>query len=150
MVEIQLRSPAFNDHEPIPSRYAHDHENLSPPLRWSAVPEGTTELLLLCEDPDAPAGPFLHWLVTGIDPGAGAVGEGETPMGGREWPNGFGERGWGGPQPPVGDKAHRYLFQVYALADAVRLPARPSASDVHHHIDRTSLGSGTTVGTYQR
>jgi Raf kinase inhibitor-like YbhB/YbcL family protein len=151
MAEIQVRSPAFDDHEPVPSRFAHDQENVSPPLRWSAVPEGTTELVLLCEDPDAPAGSFLHWLVTGIDPVADGVDEGATPMGGEEWPNGFGERGWGGPQPPVGDKAHRYVFHLYALADPVRLPARPSASDVQRRVESaTLLASATTVGTYQR
>jgi Raf kinase inhibitor-like YbhB/YbcL family protein len=151
MAEIQVRSPAFNDDEPVPSRYAHDHENVSPPLRWSDVPESTTELVLLCEDPDAPAGSFLHWLVTGIDPAAEGVSEGETPPGGREWANGFGEQGWGGPQPPVGDHAHHYVFHLYALADPIRLPAKPSADDVHRQVERASiLASAITVGTYQR
>jgi phosphatidylethanolamine-binding protein (PEBP) family uncharacterized protein len=63
-------------------------------------------LLLLCEDPDAPSGTFLHWLVAGIDPMATGVAEGQT--------NGFGEQGWGGPQPLVGDNAHRYFLRLYA------------------------------------
>jgi len=151
MAEIHVHSPAFHDDEPVPSRYAHDHENVSPPLHWSDVPEGTTELVLLCEDPDAPTGSFLHWLVTGIDPAAEGVNEGETPPGGREWANGFGEQGWGGPQPPVGDQPHHYVFHLYALADPVRLPAKPSPDDVHRQVERANLlASAITVGTYQR
>ena len=112
---------------------------------------GTTELVLLCEDPDAPAEPFVHWLVTGIDPAADGVDEGETPAGGREWANGFGERGWGGPQPPVGDQPHHYVFHLYAVADPVRLPTKPSADDVHRQVERASLlASAITVGTYSR
>jgi len=151
MAGIDVHSPAFDDNEPVPSRYSHDHENVSPPLHWSNVPEGTTELVLLCEDPDAPAGSFLHWLVTGIDPLAQGVDEGEIPTGGQEWANGFGERGWGGPQPPVGDRPHRYVFHLYALADPVQLPQRPSADDVQREVERaTVLASATTIGTYQR
>jgi Raf kinase inhibitor-like YbhB/YbcL family protein len=151
MVEIQVHSPAFNEDEPVPSRHAHDHENLSPPLRWSNVPDGTAELVLLCEDPDSPAGSFLHWLVTGINPRTDGVDEGEIPIGARVWPNGFGEQGWGGPQPPVGDRPHHYEFHLYALADHVRLPEMPSADDVHREVERANpLSSAITVGTYQR
>jgi len=81
MAGMELRSSAFSDHDFIPRRYARDGENLSPALQWAGVPDGTAELLL-CEDPDAPSGTFLHWLVAGIDPGATGVGEGETPPAG--------------------------------------------------------------------
>src|SRR6266536_83279 len=150
MAGIALRSSAFSDHDAIPGRYARDGDNVSPALHWSDVPEGTAELLLLCEDPDAPSGTFLHWLVAGIDPTATGVGEGQTPPGGREWTNGFGETGWGGPQPPVGDDAHRYFFRLYALDRPAQLPAGPTAEDVHRAVDELALASGTTVGTYQR
>jgi Raf kinase inhibitor-like YbhB/YbcL family protein len=150
MADIQLRSPAFGDQEPVPRRYAHDQNNVSPPLRWSGIPDGTTELVLLCEDPDAPSGTFLHWLVTGIDPATGGVGEGETPPGGSEMVNGFGERGWAGPQPPVGDRPHRYVFRLYALDHPVQLPVRPDAAAVHRLVDGESLASAVTVGTYRR
>jgi Raf kinase inhibitor-like YbhB/YbcL family protein len=150
MAGIQLRSPTFRDNEPIPGRHAHDRDNIPPALQWSGVPDGTAELLLLCEDLDAPSGDFLHWLVTGIDPATDGIGEGERPKGGREWPNGFGENGYGGPQPPVGDKPHRYFFRLYALRGAVQLPARPKPSDVHRQVDESALATGTTVGLYQR
>jgi len=86
MAGMELRSSAFSDHDLIPRRYARDGENLSPALQWAGVPDGTAELLLLCEDPDAPSGTFLHWLVAGIDPGATGVGEGETPPAGASGP----------------------------------------------------------------
>lgn len=150
MASIDLRSPAFSDNDLIPGRHAHDRDNVSPALQWSGVPDGTAELVLLCEDPDAPSGTFLHWLVTGIEPAATGVAEGQVPRGGREWTNGFGESGWAGPQPPVGDRAHRYFFRLYALPRPVRLPADPGIADVHRAVDDAALASGTTVGLYQR
>lgn len=78
MAGIELRSPTFSDHNLIPGRHAHDRDNVSPALQWSGVPDGTVELVLLCEDPDAPSGTFLHWLVTGIDLTATGVAEGQV------------------------------------------------------------------------
>jgi phosphatidylethanolamine-binding protein (PEBP) family uncharacterized protein len=62
----------------------------------------------------------------------------------------FGEKGWGGPQPPVGDNAHRNVFRLYALNQPARQPAEPTADDMHRAVDEVALASGTTVGTYQR
>jgi len=150
MAGMELRSEAFADHDLIPGRYAHDRDNVSPALRWSGVPNDARELLLLCEDPDATGGTFLQWLVTGIDPTSGGVAAGQVPAGGQEWPNDFGEKGYGGPQPPIGDDPHRYFFRIFALAEPVRLSASPTADDVHRPVDTTALASGTTVGLYQR
>jgi Raf kinase inhibitor-like YbhB/YbcL family protein len=150
MARIELNSPAFGDHELIPARHARDRDNVSPALQWSGVPDGAAELLLMCEDPDAPSGTFLHWLVTGIDPTTTGVAEGQVPRGGQEWINDFGEKGWGGPQPPRGDDAHRYVIRLYALPRPVRLPAEPSVANVRDAVDATALASGTTVGRYQR
>ena len=150
MDHIEIRSPAFNDRDSVPPRYAHDHDNVSPPLQWTGVPAEASELVLLCEDPDAPSGTFLHWLVTGIDPSADGIGEGEKVAGARVWANGFGEPGWGGPQPPKGGGPHRYIFSLYALDHPAQLPARPSAGDVRAVLDREALASGSLVGTYQR
>jgi len=150
MAGIELRSRAFNDHSFIPDRHSHDGGNLSPALEWSGVPNDATELLLLCEDPDAPSGTFLHWLVTGIEPTTTGVDEGQTPQAGQAWPNGFGEKGWGGPRPPAGDNPHRYFFRLYALRQPVRLPAEPTADGVHRAVDDQALATGTLVGLYQR
>ncbi|TDC48872.1 YbhB/YbcL family Raf kinase inhibitor-like protein [Jiangella ureilytica] len=150
MAVIELRSPDFEDQAFIAARHAHDGENVSPSLEWVGVPPEATELLLLCEDPDAPRGHFLHWLVTGIDPHSAGVPEHGRPTGGREWRNGFGEEGWGGPAPPPGERPHRYVFRLYALARAPELPADPSVDDVYRAADGAMLARGTLVGLYQR
>lgn len=150
MTGLALRSTAFADHGEIPRRFSRADGNVSPPLEWSGVPDTAEELLLLCEDPDAPRGPFLHWLVTGIDPTVTAAPEGQPPPGGREWPNDFGTPGWGGPHPPVGDRPHRYRFHLYALSGPPRLPARPRARDVERAVEGLVLASGVLEGRYGR
>ena len=150
MAGIELRSSAFSDQDMIPRRYSHDGENVSPELAWSGVPDGTAELVLLCEDPDAPAGTFPHWLVTGIDPASTGVDAGQTPKGGSALRNGFGKAGWGGPRPPIGDPPHRYLFHLFAVSEPVTLPAEPTAGDVHDAVRGVTLASGTVVGTFAR
>ncbi|WP_432136713.1 MULTISPECIES: YbhB/YbcL family Raf kinase inhibitor-like protein [unclassified Streptomyces] len=150
MSGIELKSAAFSDHSMIPSRHAKDEENVSPPLTWSGVPEEAAELALLCEDPDAPSGTFVHWLVTGIDPRTEGLDAGEAPPGAEPHRNGFGEAGWGGPRPPVGDRAHRYFFRLYALPAPVSLPERVGADEAHAVLDRQQLASGTVVGLYRR
>ncbi|MEU8436497.1 YbhB/YbcL family Raf kinase inhibitor-like protein [Streptomyces sp. NPDC029216] len=150
MTAFQLTSTAFADHTEIPRRHTGEGEDVSPPLTWTAAPEGTAELLLLCEDPDAPGPAFLHWLVTGIDPWTGGVEEGRVPHGGRSWPNGFGRLGWGGPMPPPGHGPHRYFFHLYALAQPVLLRERPDVNAVHSAVRHRQIACGTLVGTYQR
>jgi Raf kinase inhibitor-like YbhB/YbcL family protein len=149
MAGIEMRSSAFGDNDAMPDRLTQSGVDASPPLSWSGVPEGTAELVLMCEDPDAGKVPFLHWLVTGIEPTANAVAEGEVPAGGQEWPNGFGSVGYCGPRPPVGDDPHRYFFRLYALAEPMKLPVRPTSGDVYDAA-RTELASGVLVGTFAR
>lgn len=150
MAGVELRSAAFHDNEMIPRRHSKDGEDISPPLTWSGVPEDTSELLLMCEDPDAPSGNFLHWLVAGIEPGTAGVEAGGSPAGGSARTNGFGDQGWGGPRPPAGDPPHRYFFRLYALSRAVDLPNGATPEDVHAAVDRIQLASGALVGLYQR
>lgn len=150
MAGIELESTAFSDQDLIPRRHTKDGEDLSPPLTWSGIPDGTAELVLLCEDPDAPSGTFLHWLVTGIDPDSRGVGEGHTPPAGSPGTNGFGHKGWGGPRPPHGDKPHRYVFRLYALPGSVTLPDGADAEAVHRAVDHRKLAAGTLVGRYGR
>ena len=150
MAGMTLHSPAFAENEMIPAEHAKEHDNLSPPLVWSNVPDSAVELALVCEDPDAPSGLFLHWLVTGIDPRSTGVDRGEAP-GGNPHINGYGESGWGGPQPPRGHGAHRYVFHLFALRDALDLPQRPgTADDVHRALAGKVIDSGSTVGRYER
>ena len=151
MATIHLRSPAFNDHAPIPARYSlAEVENLSPPLEWSGVPEGTAELAVLCEDPDAPGGTLVHGVLAGLDPSTTGLGEGEVPAGAVQGSNDYGGTGYGGPRPPVGDEAHRYFFRVYAASEPLGLEPGASAEDLRRALEGKELAQGTIVGLYQR
>ena len=147
---IQLRSPAFSDHTTIPVRYSRMSDNISPPLEWSDVPEGTAELAMLCEDPDAPSGTFLHWLVTGIPANSRNLPESVTPPGATTWVNDFGEPAYGGPQPPVGDDAHRYFFRLYALPSPLELSPDAPVDQVRQRLRDEALATGTLVGLFAR
>jgi Raf kinase inhibitor-like YbhB/YbcL family protein len=129
MAGIELRSPSFGDYQPIPARHAKDHDNLSPALEWSGVPEEAGELAVLCEDPDAPSGTFTYWVLAGLQPTATGLAEREHPAAAVEGRNDFGEEGYGGPMPPVGDGPHRYFFRVYAASAPLGLTGAPSAED---------------------
>ena len=150
MADIELRSPSFGDHQPIPARHAKDHDNLSPALEWSGVPEEAVELAVLCEDPDAPSGTFTHWVLAGLQPTSTGLAEGEHPAAAVKGRNDFGEEGYGGPMPPVGDGPHRYFFRVYAASAPLGLTGAPSAEDLRRALEGKELASGTLIGTYQR
>ena len=150
MAGIEMRSAAFNDHDLMPDRVSREAGNLSPALEWSPAPEGTSELVLLCEDADAGDPPLLHWLVTGIDPASTGVPEGGVPAAGQEWRNDFGETGYAGPNPPRGDSPHRYFFRVFAVAEPLSLPSDPGSRDVHRAVRDRELASGVIVGTFGR
>jgi Raf kinase inhibitor-like YbhB/YbcL family protein len=92
-----------------------------PTIEWSAPPIGTAELALICEDIDAPGGPFIHWVVTGIPPRTAGIEAGRLPQGAECGPNDFGDTGWGGPMPPAGDDPHRYVFRLFAVDAPLRL-----------------------------
>jgi Raf kinase inhibitor-like YbhB/YbcL family protein len=142
---MRLRSSAFNDDSTIGARHSKDGGNEPPELEWSPPPDGTRELVLLMEDPDAPAGTFLHWLVTGIDPAATTLGDAGT-----QHENGFGELGYGGPRPPVGDDAHRYVFRLYALGEPFAAPDVTDADALRTWLDDHALATGTLTGLYER
>jgi hypothetical protein len=97
MAGIELRSPSFGDHQPIPARHAKDHDNLSPALEWSGGPQQAVELAVLCQDPDAPRGIFTHWVLAGLEPTATGLAEGERPAAAVEGHRDFGEEGYSGP-----------------------------------------------------
>jgi Raf kinase inhibitor-like YbhB/YbcL family protein len=145
---LTLTSPAFADEGEIPDRFSFDGGNVSPPLEWSGLPEGTVELVLLCEDEDARQAPFLHWLVTAIRPDCPGVAEGAVPAGGLEWINGYGKAGWGGPQPPPGDQPHRYVFRLYALPEPSSLPDEPTVDNVRNSLVDSALACAVLVGLY--
>jgi Raf kinase inhibitor-like YbhB/YbcL family protein len=150
METMELRSPAFNDHAPIPARHAKDGEDLSPALEWSGVPEGSAELALICEDPDAPEGMFIHWAVACIDPSIFAIAEDQVPPGAVEGSNDYGDQGYGGPRPPIGDDAHRYFFRLFAVSEPLGLSPGFTANELRQAMEGKEVARGTLVGTYQR
>jgi Raf kinase inhibitor-like YbhB/YbcL family protein len=150
MAGIELRSLFFGDHQPIPARHAKDHDNLSPALEWSGVPQEAVELAVLCEDPDAPRGTFTHWVLAGLQPTVTGLAEGEHPAVAVEGRNDFGEEGYDGPLPPVGHGPHRCVFRVFATSAPLGLMAGASADDLRRALEGRELASGTLVGTYQR
>ncbi|MGZ3283371.1 MAG: YbhB/YbcL family Raf kinase inhibitor-like protein [Xanthobacteraceae bacterium] len=150
---MRLRSSAFPDGTTIPRRFTCDGTDLSPPLDWSDAPETTRSFVLLCDDPDAPAGTWHHWAAYDIPADRAALVEGAAQQGKgfKQAINDFQQPGYGGPCPPRGDGIHRYRFRLLALA-VDRLPARrePSCQAVEREANKHLLAEATLIGTYQR
>jgi Raf kinase inhibitor-like YbhB/YbcL family protein len=121
--DLEVTSPALQEGETVSDRFTCAGEDTSPPLEWSEVPEEAAALRLTVTDPDAPSGNFVHWKVSGIDPSATGVGEGEVPTGGTEEENSFGQTEYGGPCGPPGE-SHRYVWTVEALSREGEVLAR--------------------------
>jgi Raf kinase inhibitor-like YbhB/YbcL family protein len=136
--KMSISSPAFANRGTIPTRYTCSGAGEAPPLKFSGAPAGTRELALVVEDADADW--FVHWTVLGIPRGTRSL-EGRAPAGAVETENDFGDKGWGAPCPPEGDKPHRYFFAVYALDAKV---------DSRDAIGEHALASGTLVGRFGR
>jgi Raf kinase inhibitor-like YbhB/YbcL family protein len=144
---MQLTSPAFADGERIPSRHTCDGDDVSPPLEWTAPPEGSAVLALCLDDPDAGRYPFTHWLAWSLPPGAGSLAEGEAaPAEGR---NDFGAPGYRGPCPPPG-KPHRYQFTLYALDAEPALGPSDRRLSFEEAIRDHVLATAQLTGTYGR
>jgi len=152
---LELSSPAFEQGERIPKKYTCEGDNASPPLRWHGTPDGTQSLVLLCNDPDAPAGVSRHWAVCDIAADRLELQEGHGPEtlhhGLKQAINGFGKPGYGGPCPPRGDAAHHYHFRLMALSQP-RLPLASDArcEEVEAAAERHVLAETELVGLYQR
>ncbi len=151
---IQLTSSAFTEGAPIPLKYTCDGEDRSPPLRWSGVPPGTKSIALICDDPDAPVGTWVHWVLYNI-PAATlelpeGVATGEVVLGGaRQGINDFKRIGYGGPCPPRGNP-HRYFFKLYALDAELSLKPKATKKDLVSAMQGHLLAEGQLVGTYKR
>jgi Raf kinase inhibitor-like YbhB/YbcL family protein len=145
---LSLTSTAFEHGEEIPHRHSCEGEDVSPPLAWSEAPSATRSLALICDDPDAPSGVFVHWVAWGIDPDQGGLGEGKAPP--SEGTGGFGEAGYRGPCPPPGHGPHRYFFQLYALDEDVELSSGASREELEAAIQGHVLESTELMGTYER
>jgi Raf kinase inhibitor-like YbhB/YbcL family protein len=148
MAEFALESSAFGNAQTIPERHSCEGEDVSPPLRWSNVPEGARSLALIVDDPDAPGGVFTHWVAWGLDPAAERLGEGESAP--HEAQNDFGTGGYRGPCPPPGHGRHRYVFRLYALDAEPELAAGATKAELEQAIEGHVLTTAELVGTYER
>jgi Raf kinase inhibitor-like YbhB/YbcL family protein len=148
MTDFALESGAFEHAQPIPSCHSCEGEDVSPPLQWTNVPEGTRSLALVVDDPDAPGRVFTHWIAFGLDPSAEGLSEGQrAPSEGR---NDFGTTGYSGPCPPPGHGRHRYVFRLYALDSDLELDAGATKAELEQAIEGHVLTTAELVGTYER
>ena len=153
-LSILVSSAAFTDGSSIPPRHICDGEDRSPPLSWSDVPSGTGSIALIVDDPDAPGGTWVHWVLYGITPDATGLREGipsseVTSTGAFQGKNDFNQLGYRGPCPPRGD-AHRYFFKVYALDTDLELEAGLTKNELLRELSDHILARGQLMGKYQR
>jgi Raf kinase inhibitor-like YbhB/YbcL family protein len=154
---IALESPAFEDGGSIPPRYTVDGEKISPPLTWRRVPPDAEGLVLIVEDPDAPApDPLVHLICWDLPPDMTELPEGELKSPGHAGldemlgRNAFGQAAWLAPDPPAGHGPHLYVFQTFALDRKLDFDRPPSRKAVMEAMRGRVLAKGVLVGTYER
>jgi Raf kinase inhibitor-like YbhB/YbcL family protein len=150
---IQLESPAFAANGLIPAQYTCDGENVSPPLRWNTPPAATKSFALISDDPDAPRGTFVHWVLYNLPPDARALLEGVPTEailanGAIQGKSDFGKIGYGGPCPPGG--THRYFFKLYALDRQLSLEPGATKDQLLAAMDGYVVAMGELIGRYSR
>lgn len=145
---MKILSPAFEANQIIPSKYTCDGENVNPPLQISDVPVNAKSLVLISDDPDAPMGTWVHWIVWNIAPDTKEIAEDSVPSGATEGITSFGSKGYGGPCPPSG--THRYFFKLYALDKMLDLPPSAKISDVEKAMAEHILDKSEIVGLYKK
>jgi Raf kinase inhibitor-like YbhB/YbcL family protein len=153
-VQLTLTSSGFAESQAIPRKYSCDAENVSPPLKWTSLPQGTQSIALIADDPDAPAGTWVHWVIYNIPPTTTELAEGlpatESVLNSAlQGTNDFRRIGYGGPCPPRGN-SHRYFFKLYALDTLLNLKAGASKKDVLSAMEGHILAQGQLMGTYKR
>jgi len=150
---MKLNSLAFNDGDMIPDKYTCDGTDISPPLEWRLVPENTKSIALICDDPDAPVGTWVHWVYYDIPSNTKGLPENITPQenpdsGGKQGTNDFLNIGYGGPCPPGG--THRYYFKIYALDAILNLPAGIDKKQLLKAMKGHIIGQAQLMGKYKR
>jgi Raf kinase inhibitor-like YbhB/YbcL family protein len=150
---LTIESPAFEQQGAIPVKHTGDGEDVSPALTFENPPEGTVELALICDDPDAPTPkPWVHWVIYKIPPNADGLAEGYAASGGvlegkNSWTSGK-TIGYRGPLPPSG--THRYFFRLYALDQVLELPAGATKEELLAAMEGHVLAESVLMGTYSR
>jgi Raf kinase inhibitor-like YbhB/YbcL family protein len=151
---MNLSSAGFSPGQPIPIEYTCDGADHSPQLAWSEIPVATRSFALVCDDPDAPRGIWVHWVLFNLPADAVELSPGvpripELPSGARQGVNDSGDIGYSGPCPPPG-KPHRYFFRLYSLDTALNLRPGVSRSDLELAMGDHILAEATVMGSYQR
>jgi Raf kinase inhibitor-like YbhB/YbcL family protein len=156
-MSMLIDSSAFSENGDIPKRFTCDGENISPPLEWSGLPEGTQSLALIVDDPDAPdpAAPkmtWVHWVLYNIPPDASGLAAGvassDLPTGTKEGLNDWKQTGYGGPCPPIG--RHRYFHKLYALDVLLPDLETPTKQALEKAMEGHVISQAQLVGTYKR
>lgn len=151
--EIKVTSVAFKEGQPIPRQYTCAGVNISPPLEWSGVPKAAKTIAIIVNDPDAPSGDWVHWVLYNVP--ADNIGFVENvpatetlKAGGFQGKNDFGKVGYGGPCPPAG--THRYFFKLYAVDTELPLKAGATWAELQTALDDHVVAQGQLMGTYQK
>lgn len=152
-MDIKVSSAAFEEEGMIPGKYTCDEDDVSPPLAWDSIPEGTKTLALICDDPDAPMGTWVHWVLFNLpgdisDLPENIPPERELESGAKQGTNDFGRIGYGGPCPPGG--THRYYFKLYALDAKLDLEAGAKKPQLLEAMEGHILAEGQLMGKYSR
>jgi len=152
-MEIKITSRAFNDGEMIPKQYTCDGRDISPPLAWDSVPGRTKSFALICNDPDAPVGVWIHWVIYNIPSEVKELLENVPPQkiienDAKQGKNDFRNIGYGGPCPPGG--VHRYYFKIYALDTELSLEAGATKVELLNAMEGHILAKGQLMGKYGR
>lgn len=154
---VKILSSKFGENEQIPVKYTCDGENINPPLEFQDIPEGTASLVLIVDDPDAPSGDWVHWLVWNIDPNIRKIPENWHENQVVEGMTSFGKPGFGGPCPPASPAKrgelsgiHRYFFKLYALDKIADLPATVVKHDLLKAVENHVIAQAQLIGLYSR
>lgn len=152
-VTMEFMSRAFNHGDMIPRKHTCDGADISPPLEWNSVPAGTKSMALICDDPDAPMGIWVHWVYYDIPVETKSLPENIAPKehpvnGGTQGSNDFHKIGYGGPCPPGG--THRYYFKLYALDIMVNLAPGATKKQLLKEIENHILAEAQLMGKYKR
>jgi Raf kinase inhibitor-like YbhB/YbcL family protein len=153
-MEITLTTTAFTPGKPIPVKYTGQGENVSPDLSWKDTPDSVASFALVCDDPDAPAGTWVHWTIWNMPATSTGLAQGvplnaSLPDGSVQGVTSGGTSGYHGPMPPRGN-AHRYYFRIYALDTVLPLPASANRAQLDAAMKGHVLSQGQLMGTYQR
>ena len=151
---LELKSSAFDNNGEIPRKYSCEGKDLSPGLEWSGAPANTLSFALICDDPDAPMGTWVHWVVYDIPADAKGFDEGvprsETLSDGtKQGFTDFKRTGYGGPCPPPG-RPHRYFFKLYALDTKLNVKGQVTKEVLLEAMEGHILAQATLMGTYER